>query len=232
MAIAGKGLAGKGFLAIWNDVSLEGEAEWLDWHTREHMPERVGVAGFLGGRRYADARLMQHKYFTLYLGETLATFSSPAYVERLNNPTPWTAKLAPHFRNFVRGACHNVASVGVGTGGAILTIRVGIDAGASLDGQRSAAMLERLIQHPGLIGAHLGLADAAVTGVPTRERSMRGATAEPIFEGVVLVEGLGRAELAAAQASIIEAITGAGLGLVPAETAIYDLSIALDKSQL
>ena len=225
-------LPGKGFLAIWNDVSSEGEAEWLDWHTREHMPERVGVPGFLGGRRYADHRLSKHRYFTLYLGETLATFSSPPYVERLNNPTPWTAKLAPHFRNFVRGACHSVASVGHGTGGAILTIRARLDAAQRPHGQRSAAVLQTLSQRPGLIGAHLGLADVAVTGVPTRERAMRGATQEPIFESVVLVEGLDRTGLQAAQASLIEAIAGAGLGLVPAETAIYDVSIALDKSQL
>lgn len=232
MALPGKGLAGQGFLAIWNDVAVASEADWLEWHTREHMPERVSVPGFLGGRRYVDAGSTHHKYFTLYLGETLATFSSPPYVERLNNPTPWTAKLAPHFRNFVRGACHTVASLGHGTGGAILTIRVTFDAADRPASPRSATLLQTLIKHPGLISAHLGLADATVTGVPTRERSMRGASKEPIFEGVLLVEGLGRAELLAAQTSIIRAMTGADLGLVPAETAIYDLCIALDKSQL
>ena len=48
-------LPGQGFLAIWDDVVAAGEAEWLRWHTREHMPERIGVPGFLGGRRYLDA---------------------------------------------------------------------------------------------------------------------------------------------------------------------------------
>ena len=161
----------------------------------------------------------------------MATFSSPPYVERLNNPTPWTAKLAPHFRNFVRGACHRIASAGKGTGGAILTIRVGVGR-PNLDLAAANTLLQKLVAEPGLLAAHIGLADAGVTGVPTRERSLRGATQEPVFEGVVLVEGLGRRELATAEAGIARAIAAAGLGLTPAETAIYDLSIALDKSQL
>ena len=222
-------LPGNGFLAIWNDVTADAEAEWLHWHTIEHMPERVGIAGFLGGRRYVDTARTQHKYFTLYLGETLATFSSQPYVERLNNPTPWTAKLAPHFRNFVRGACHTIASTGHGTGGAILTVRVGV--GAAQPGREAVtAVLQQIVNGPGVLAAHLGIADAGVTGVPTRERNLRGASQEPIFEGVVLVEGLGRRELTEAKAGIVQAIAGAGL--TPAETAIYDLAIALDKSQL
>ena len=224
-------LPGHGFLAIWNDVAPVSEAEWLDWHTVEHIPERVGVPGFLGGRRYVDPALDHHRYFTLYLGESLATFGSPPYVERLNHPTPWTAKLAPHFRNFVRGACHRIASAGKGTGGAILTVRVGVGQ-PSLDLAAANAFLQKIVAGPGVLAAHIGLADASVTGVPTRERSLRGATQEPVFEGVVLVEGLGRRELAGAQAGIAQAITAAGLGLTPAETAIYDLSIALDKPQL
>ena len=224
-------LPGDGFLAIWNDVAPPAEAEWLDWHTREHIPERVGVPGFLGGRRYVDEKLAQHKYFTLYLGQNLATFASPPYVERLNNPTPWTAKLAPQFRNFVRGACHRVTSAGLGTGGALLTVRVGVDGTTRPSVESAGVLLRQLASGSGVIVAHLGLADASVTSVPTRERALRGATAEPIFEGVVLVEGLSRRELAAAKPEVVAAIARAGLGLTPAETAIYDLSFALDKSQ-
>ena len=58
-------LPGHGFLAIWNDVAPVAEPEWLNWHTVEHIPERVGVTGFLGGRRYVDPALGHHRYFTL-----------------------------------------------------------------------------------------------------------------------------------------------------------------------
>ena len=43
---------GKAILAFWADVDASGEADYNDWHTREHMPERCGVPGFLRGRRY------------------------------------------------------------------------------------------------------------------------------------------------------------------------------------
>ncbi len=59
-------LKGSGFLAIWHDIRAEGEPEYNLWHTREHMPERLGVPGFESGRRYVDWNLAEHRYFTLY----------------------------------------------------------------------------------------------------------------------------------------------------------------------
>lgn len=226
-------LPGHGFLAIWNDVASEHEPEWLRWHTREHMPERVGVPGFLAGRRYCDPSRSVNRYFTLYVGESLATFSSPPYLERLNNPTPWTRKTGPYFRNFIRGACRRVASSGSGVGGAIATLRVTPAHGAAeVDARRAQAMLDGIVTHDGCLAAHMGLADVAVTSVPTNERAARGAATEPVFHGVVLVEGLGRSELGRAMPAIGEAIAAAGLGLAVAETAIYDLSLALTKLDL
>jgi len=40
-------LIGQGVVAIWNDVAPEGLAEFYEWHHREHMPERVGIPGFV-----------------------------------------------------------------------------------------------------------------------------------------------------------------------------------------
>ena len=37
------GLAGEAFVAIWHDIAPEGVDEFLDWHHREHMPERLGI---------------------------------------------------------------------------------------------------------------------------------------------------------------------------------------------
>ncbi len=56
----------------------------LVWsHNREHMPERAAIPGFLGGRRYIalDAR---PEFFTLYVTESPAVISGPAYAARLN----------------------------------------------------------------------------------------------------------------------------------------------------
>ena len=41
---------GKGAMAFWNDVTADGEADFNHWHVFEHIPERVGVPGFLRGR--------------------------------------------------------------------------------------------------------------------------------------------------------------------------------------
>ena len=68
------GLAGKAFVAIWHDVVPEGKAEFSAWHTRQHMPERLGVTGFLRGRRY----LAEHgtpEYFNLYETTTTAVLA-------------------------------------------------------------------------------------------------------------------------------------------------------------
>src|SRR5688500_9222934 len=98
-------LRGVAFLAMWHDVAPAGEREYNDWHTREHMPERVGIPGFLVGRRYVDWTLDTYRYFTIYEGETLATFNSQPYLARLNAPTPWTNRMQPYFRNMIRAAC-------------------------------------------------------------------------------------------------------------------------------
>jgi hypothetical protein len=82
---------GKAIFAFWADVEASGEVDYVDWHNREHMPERCAVPGFLRGRRHV-AVAAAPKYFMMYETETLETLASPAYVERLNNPTPWTRK--------------------------------------------------------------------------------------------------------------------------------------------
>ena len=47
-------LKGRAFMAVWHDIASTREAEYNTWHTRQHMPERLGVPGFLVGRRYVD----------------------------------------------------------------------------------------------------------------------------------------------------------------------------------
>lgn len=45
-------LRGRGFLPIWFELAEGVEREFDRWHTIEHMPERLGIPGFLRGRRY------------------------------------------------------------------------------------------------------------------------------------------------------------------------------------
>lgn len=226
-------LPGKGFLAIWNDVAPEHEAEWLEWHTVEHMPERVGVPGFLGGRRYGGGPGPIHRMFTLYLGEAVETFSSLPYLERLNSPTPWTTRLAPHFRNFLRGACRVIASESHGLGGLITTVQIEVrDRSNASDAARGRALVTKLKGIKGVTGAHIGLQEAGVSGVQTKEKALRGDKTTIDFEGVVMIEGLTRAELDAGRTAFLAAINDPSTGLAAGTLATYDLAFSLDKAQL
>ena len=62
-------------LAIWHNVNPSREAEWLRWHTGEHMPERLAIPGILAGRRYWSSRASE-QCFTIYESDLIETFCS------------------------------------------------------------------------------------------------------------------------------------------------------------
>lgn len=217
----------RAFLAIWHDIDPAMEPEWHRWHTYEHMPERVGIPGFLAGRRYMSDDAPQHRCFTLYEGEGLSVFNSPAYLERLNDPTDWTRRMAPAFRGFMRGACRLVATAGAehGYSGAVLTVR--LEPGGTANEAAAGPLAERLAAIEGVTGAHVGLCAQDVTRVETNERKMRSGTAEQPLDGVVVVEGYDKGLLQAATARIEEMVASAGLGFRPGHRQAYHLAYML-----
>jgi hypothetical protein len=56
---------GTGFLAIWSDVRIEQETDYLHWLTREHTSERLSVDGFLRVRVYRSLEANVRRYFPL-----------------------------------------------------------------------------------------------------------------------------------------------------------------------
>ena len=180
---------GKAILAFWADVEASGEADYVDWHNREHMPERCAVPGFLRGRRYV-AVAASPTYFMMYETETLETLASPAYVERLNNPTPWTRKCLALFKNSNRTACRTTLSMGGGMGGAVATIRLGPATGREEALRRwlRDEALPKLLERPGLSSAHLCEADVETTTVKTAEKAIRDKPDE-VARWVLHVEG-------------------------------------------
>lgn len=217
------------FLAIWHDIDPAMEPEWHRWHTYEHMPERVGIPGFLAGRRYMSADAPRHRCFTLYEGASLSVFNSPAYLERLNAPTAWTRKMAPAFRDFMRGACRRVASAGAenGYGGGILTAR--LEPAGALDAAAAAAAVTRIAGIEGVVGAHIGLCNREVTRTETNERAMRSATGEQALDGVLVVEGYDERALQRKAAEIAEIVASAGCGYQPGERQTYALAYLLQE---
>jgi len=116
-------LKGSAFLALWNDIKGVRVAEYERWHTVEHVPQRVGIPGFVSGRRYR-ATLGSPHYFTLYDVTEPAVFESHDYLALVNEPTVWSRAMRPAFRNVVRAVCRNHYSSGHGVGGAIVCVRI------------------------------------------------------------------------------------------------------------
>jgi hypothetical protein len=173
-------MLGKAAVAIWCDVELKIKDEFDDWHAHEHMPERLAIPGFLRGSRWvsADGR---NSYFVLYELEALEILTAGPYLERLNNPTPWSTKMMPHHRNMVRSLCRVQSSFGVGLGEAMLTIR--------RKAQANVELLSRFPARRGLVAAHLLHDAGAVQGAPTTEQKIRGG--DEAADWIVLVNGYG-----------------------------------------
>jgi hypothetical protein len=178
-------LLGQAAMLLSFDVAAEAIDEHDDWHTHEHLHERLSIPGFLRGTRWV-ATETQPRYFVLYEVDNLSTLTSPAYLERLNNPSPWTTKIMPSYRGMSRGLCSVSGSFGTGLGGASLLVRFTPvpDAKPSLRERLLKDVLPRLPSTPGLGSAHL--LEGAATPSMTKEQSIRGADA-PVDWAVLVI---------------------------------------------
>jgi hypothetical protein len=202
-------LLGQAILAFWSNIEPAHEAEFNDWYTNEHLPERVGVPGFLRGRRYVkttDSPTVQ-KYFTLYETESLATLSSAPYLERLDNPTPWTGKMTPLFSNSNRAAYEIQASFGGGIGGWMAIVEFGLqpDAADELLSSLVQRTLPGLLDEPAITGCALGEADPETTSAKdsTTEGRNTGRGHEVGARWLLLVEGTQSSAIDAAQTALL-----------------------------
>ena len=163
-------MLGSAAVAMWWDLAPERKAEFEDWHSHEHMPERLAIPGFLRGSRWV-ALSGEPSYFVLYEAAKLATITRGAYLQRLNNPTPWSRKLMPHHRNMVRSLCLVRASFGACIAQAVATIRFSPSRKPSASLART---LSRVAEKKGVSGAHL-LESRSMAGIrQTTEQKIRG----------------------------------------------------------
>jgi hypothetical protein len=112
-----------GVLAIWNDVAPGRVAEFEHWFKSEHLEERLGVPGFRLGRRF-EAIKGAPRYFVYYLTDTPAALTSPAYLARLDAPTPLTRTMMTEvFRNMHRTLCRRSERRGALSGAVCVSAR-------------------------------------------------------------------------------------------------------------
>jgi len=204
-------LLGRAFLGIWHNVEPQWRDEYDTYHTIEHMPERLGIPGFLRGRRYIDYSLTSRVCFTLYEGSHSETFRSPGYLARLNAPTEWSQRVQPHMPDFVRGAFVPLVSLGEGVGGAMATYRIIHEGG---DRQALAHALtvraHEIRALSGVCGVHVGSALTDVASAPTEESKVRGESDQRTDDFVLLVEGVSTANLKVNADSVRTLIDSAG----------------------
>lgn len=115
----------QGMLTTWVDFDSDGEHEFNEWYNTEHLLERAQVPGFYNARRYIAVNASP-KYMALYDTESPDVLTSDAYAEILNNPTPWSQKIMPQFRNFVRCTSSQIFQWGQGWGQIALSLRISI----------------------------------------------------------------------------------------------------------
>ena len=225
-------LIGKGVLAIWNGIAPEVEDDFVAWHVREHIPERVGLPGFLRGRRYVAVDGVP-KYFNFYETDAVDDLSSAAYMTRLNAPTEWTRKVVAHFADTSRTICEVAWTLGCGEGGWIDAIQLD-DSLASLDFHEKmrASVTPAFEAIPGLVGAHL-LEGRRLSAQPdTAEKELRGGV-DKVAPWILLVEASRPESLAAFRDGAgSNAALARSCGSEPISRGIYQLQFALTKAEL
>ncbi len=218
------GLIGGGAVCIWHDLLPDALDDFYEWHNREHMPERIGIRGFRRGRRYI-ALHGKPQFFNLYEVDDAGVLGGADYLARLNDPTPWTRRVVPSFRNVARALCGVTYSDGAGEGGVMLTLRFDIAPPQRCGAAES--LRERLLPprvlDKGIAGVHLCIADEQASRIETAEKKARaGATEVPAW--IVLIEGTSAAAVDAAGDALMSSLA-ADLGVAPSaiDRATYSL---------
>jgi len=210
-------MLGRAAAAMWYEVLPEVREEWEDWHTHEHMPERLGIPGFLRGSRWVSG----NAFFGLYETKNQGVLTGGAYMERLNNPTPWSQKMMPHHRQMMRSLCRVRATAGTGLPGFLATLRFAPSRREKAAIVKSlAALIPQLPSRKGLSGAHL-LQSQPMERLPqTAEQKIRGGDAQA--DWVLLVGGYDADVLQRTLETDLAALPGAVAG-------IYRLAFSLSR---
>lgn len=222
-------LLGQAAMLLSFDIADDAIAEHDDWHTREHLPERLSIPGFIRGTRWVSLR-GQPRYLVVYEVAQLSTLTSEAYVQRLNKPTPWTSKIMTHYRGMRRGFCSVTASFGLGVGHVGLLVRFKPQAVA--EAQMRTWLVEQVLsQLPSKTGiGSVHLLEGALTPGMTNEQRIRGADAG--VDWAILVTGYSQDSLIELSSTELGAERLAEHGATGAHEAIYRMDYFLSHDEI
>jgi hypothetical protein len=217
-------LAGKGMLLTSMDIDSSDEVDFNRWYDREHLEERVAIDGFVEARRYVAHRASP-KYLCLYSTSTIDVLDSPAYREKLANPTDWSRQTMARFKNMIRAVARITISHGKGRGAALGILRLRPQADQT--NKLRAELKDRLDPnaHEGIVSMHLIESDARLSG-PTPEIAAAAGAAD----WFVLVDGTRASAIPPALAALSRTSAPAPAQQISSGT--YELMWDLAKSDL
>lgn len=182
---------GDAAVAMWWNVDEAHRVEFHEWHSKEHLPERLSIPGFRRGTRWQDGE--HGAFFVLYELADYGVLTSAGYLARLNDPTPWSTKMMPLHLGMVRSQCRVIAASGEGVARIMHTIRLSPRPGEEV---RLSHYLEQLVasvpKQEGLTSAML-LHTETPEAEPTTEQKIRGR--DGAADWIVMVVGHDRAAL-------------------------------------
>jgi len=227
-----------GILAIWHDVTDDMMPEAERWYNTEHHFERLSIPGFRRASRFnrieddGDTELIAGRNFlSLYETETSEVLHSQAYIDRINNPSPWTKRVMPAYRNMNRTICDRIFALGEADGGAAGVIAFDAPSleAANLDVETAARIrtaVETVYEEAYLQRALFFVASPSREQPDADERRLRNAPDGTISAAVVIVASqIADAKAALQQlSSLLESIP---LGVVNGQVkALYRLAFA------
>lgn len=99
----------RGLLLTMTEPPPSMEEEFNAWYDDEHMAERLAIPGFRSARRWiADIGRGEGKYLATYELDSLDVLSSPGYLARFQNQTPWSRRCLGKAVIFKRWACEQI----------------------------------------------------------------------------------------------------------------------------
>src|SRR6267142_1025016 len=217
-------MAGKGMLLTSMNIDAADEAEFNRWYDREHLEERVAIAGFLEARRYV-AHDGNPKYLSLYSTETFEVLDSAAYRTALSNQTAWSKANIARFQNMTRAVARITISQGTGRGAALGI--VGLRPAGGEDKLR-AALREQLdpANLDGIISMHLIENDPALSKPITDDPSAPNPGAGDWF---VLIDAT---DVGALPAAMLRFSGNIALKALTISSGVYRLMWDLAKSDI
>ncbi|MGA0570394.1 hypothetical protein ACO2Q9_06700 [Variovorax sp. VNK109] len=176
-----------GMMAFWATIAPEFQAAYSRWHNNEHIPERLGIPGFLRGRRYRSAT-DDNRFLMYYDTASLDVLTSAAYLAALNAPTERTKAALRWFAQPTRSTYKLVAHAGsTATKAAhVLAVTCFAPPEGEVDRSQRQQLLERLRKACNADQATELRLDSAGTTVKTGEAAVHGAKAS-LTDGLLVM---------------------------------------------